>query len=1623
MSDAPASQDLALDPYRDHYRQYLDHGWSAPLLLPAGKKSPPPSGFTGQHAPDPGTAELTAWGCSSGNIGLRLPDDVIGIDVDDYAEKEGGKELHRLERQLGKLPVTWTSTARGGGLQPSRIYFYRVPAGTRLAGGAAPGIDVIQHGHRYAVVWPSVHPDGMLYRWYRPGGEEASADFPMPNVAGLPALPEKWLAHLAAGASTSSHVAADENAGLRLLDNIRESDTAACGDMIGLLARATAEFDNIGEGGRHDTMLKHLMAVVMSGAAGHTGADNVLAILEAAWQDAAGAERTEEFERMLLGAARKAVTERAEVAPEGTDPWDPAPVDPCRGQLALEDLYNAPATALPDGVVPEAVLAPPAHFEPRERDDQGLAVAVREHVYPAARYAVDADRWIVREPERWGVSKMRGRTAVSMAANHLPHGDKDAEKGTPERDAHDLRQRFRKSATASAIGAALDAVVHIPGPLDVKLGELDADADLLWAGGVAWDLRASADRPTRADVDPGTPHLHAARFTPEVRPTPLWDAFTAAVWPDPEVRNWAMHVLAVAVTGWSPRVLPLLFGESGRGKTQVVELLAHVIGTYGGEGDSRLITTPDAHASIVFALKGKRLVYIDEPPSGHHDRVERLKMLTGGARLTGNAMRQDPVSFDPTHTLVMMANPDNTPPLTDDALRSRLKIIDCAGDPERVSRTRAAIGRVNSVTWAPQWGQEAPGVLAAMMRYAARWLADPSVAENSAAPAAAQMAVADMVAMTDPVQRWMEERTTPAEPGTLSSDLHRDFAHWHAEHPEYRRRAVPGQIPFGIRLTKLGVGKTLLRQGAHRALTLNRPEWAMPAPPAPASGAATIHNTQLSTNHSQPENPRSEAVSADSVVSVDSSSENQTTNTYTYIEENIEGIEGSTVQTHHTIREPEAESTPDQAKPGVVSSPGIVTTQPTTAEDPDMPRCPVCETPQLLTKARRFRSHKDVTGFKCEGTGKAVPGAEAEKAAAKEAARQGKIAEAGGPLCELPAWVNREGLYRQGHLNEVGTLLAGCIQRSGFLALDVETTGFPVGHPAYGLRTVQLGDDLMAVVLDRDDPEHMRIAALALAATPEIVPFNATADTVPAALEGLGDFDALMAKVTDVAIMGKLADPASTDNEEGLKALAPAVLGDYAVIPAADKARSALFKAGGWLTEVKPTHPVSRSGWAQVDKRCQTMVVYAASDVLDAAALRKRLPMPAPALMARERKLAAITGRVSITGIKLDGALVEEQLDEREPRVEGLTRKLHELTAADGAAIIANPESSPQVIQAFTSRGVELPKGKATITNPNPGPTANKAALTPLTTWPGLVGELATTVLDYRKDSTLLKNMVRPWSVQTRQGDGRTYPTIYTLGADTGRMSCVRPNLQQVSREGGLRECLLADDGFMIVAADFSSVEVRVLAALSGDVQLKAMIAASETCALCLAGAACIEHDLHAKIAEVAYGPEWTKLNRYNVKRSVFGRLYGGGIDTLAAQTGLSLEMTQRIIDILDALTPGAAQWARRVRNAVQNGHTTFESYSGRVIHLDPELPHKAVNYLVQGTGRELLVDAILRWDAGPYGGGVILPVHDEILAFVAEDIAEEAAAYLTECMTTEINGVKIAVEADSPVRRWTSVG
>ncbi|GLW32258.1 DNA polymerase [Actinoplanes regularis] len=1215
-------------------------------------------------------------------------------------------------------------------------------------------------------------------------------------------------------------------------------------------------------------------------------------------------------------------------------------------------------------------------FDPKDDStDQGLAKAVAGRMYPALRYATDAGLWIKRERDVWTeCGDDMSDWIISLLAELMPLGQRPIPKNVDERtEGHWQAARkalFMSSGGTGKIGRKLRAIVRSDHPASLRVADLDANPEVLWAGGIPWDLRASGDVPTPAHwVDPNTPHLRTALCAPDpMVATPRWDAFVAAVMPDREVRSWALRVLSIALTGYPDAALPVLYGRERSGKTSLIEMLVTVLGSYAHAANPKLLSSGDnSHDTILYDLKGRRLSFIDEGPKRGHDATERLKQLTGGGSLTGRPMRANPVTFTPNHTLVMTTNPE--PNLTDPALRARVRLIPCDSPEEKVKPLRVRLlGR--GLT------EEAPGILAAMMRETAAWLADRETATTAAAPISIRGLAEEIADGQDPIQEWVETCTVPTEPGTPGRILYsQQFAAWHQNHPRYRRLSLPSETAFGRRLTELGYPVkphsgtkyrplSVLNGGFGPAPATPNPSQFMGVPQAGSGGfQAGSGGFQAGFRGNPPEG--------------------QTPAQGTFSDRSQSGCAGFSDGRDTTSQEVEVveKSRGMRAEPETRLAP-VKKSAPTSV---NLPQSGCEENPPEpdLTPAPGRRASS--------ATGRYTKAA--QKAAEKEAAR---LAAAGESI-PLPALVDRSGAIVAIDPARAGAEVAAAGARAGALTVDVETSGYPVGHRDYALRTVQLGDEQAAVVLDPADPAHTEIIRSALAAAPRLHAHSATADLVPLAAAGLAD-ESAWERMHDTVIPAKLADPSSTGSDPGLKQLAGTVLNGSATAPEADKARALMFKLNGWLTDTKAVTPVERSGWAQVDSTSSTMIRYAASDVLDTAALATRLPQPPAEVTERERAVQRITARVAHRGVRVDRDQVA--------RLEAAhTPAMHAAADRVRALGVENPGSDRQLADRLTELGVKLPRTQPSSKFPEGQTSVAAGVLAGLKDTPGTAGELISAVLDFRHHETVLSTFLEPYRVLCEHGDGRARPTVYTLGTDTGRMSCVRPNLQQLPREGGVRACMTADPGQKIVSADFSGVEIRVMAALSQDPELIRQLREGI--------------DLHAMVAEQAFGPNWTKADRYTAKRGVFGWAYGGGVASLARQVGVAEETMQAVVDALGRIAPGYVTWANEVKRAVRGGATQMPTYAGRVIHLPREFPHKAPNYCIQGTARELLVDALLDWDRTPWGGGVVLPVHDEIVAMVPEADAEEATAALVRCMSRELYGIPIVAEASEPSFAW----
>jgi DNA polymerase-1 len=241
--------------------------------------------------------------------------------------------------------------------------------------------------------------------------------------------------------------------------------------------------------------------------------------------------------------------------------------------------------------------------------------------------------------------------------------------------------------------------------------------------------------------------------------------------------------------------------------------------------------------------------------------------------------------------------------------------------------------------------------------------------------------------------------------------------------------------------------------------------------------------------------------------------------------------------------------------------------------------------------------------------------------------------------------------------------------------------------------------------------------------------------------------------------------------------------------------------------------------------------------------------------------------------------------------------------------------------------------------------------------------------------------------------DGRVYAGWRQIGADSGRMSCSAPNLQNLPRGAAYRKCFRAPASRVLVKADYSQIELRIAAKITGD---EAMLEAYRSGA-----------DLHTLTAQRVLGLEWVnKEQRQLAKALNFGLLFGMSAKTFRdyAKSNYDVDLTLKDAtayrDAFFKAYPGLAQWHRQVKH--DRAPMTW-TLGGRRRLLDAKVSDTLrLNSPVQGTGADGLKLALaLLWERRGQCPGAfpVLAVHDEVVIECGAEHADAAAAWLKAAM------------------------
>lgn len=478
-------------------------------------------------------------------------------------------------------------------------------------------------------------------------------------------------------------------------------------------------------------------------------------------------------------------------------------------------------------------------WEPRGFTDQQVALSCLDEVFRRGRHRFvrELGRLIERRGDAWEVltdkdgaaAALLSHLAWSLPDSAIPYDKADAKKlheesagwaaelekldpdsgpaaeineskaKLAEYKKFEQKMRFQNSATCGGIVTKMRSLMDAH-PVTISALELDDNPDVLWAGGIPWDI-ASCQQSPRVHVL--SPHLLTTGYAPDFsgRPTPLFDQWMAAVLPDQDIRDWMLNLMGATIAGGGKIIPELISRQGGTGKTSMVQVFADVLGSYSQLLPEDLLTGQQAHPEVYLRLKGKKLAYFDEQPGKGAASRNKLKSLAGGSELSGRGVNgREVVSFKPSHSLWLSVNEDV--PLGDEAVQLRIRRVYFRGDTGAVTRAVKGIWNT-SRTMTDAWRAEAPAVLGMLMRRAAAYIADPNL---TTAPPAAELELINAVAEQDTVYEWFTSSIQDKRDSRVSNDLLRsNYTDWCKRVGISEVRRIQDSIEFGRLLSKAAV--------------------------------------------------------------------------------------------------------------------------------------------------------------------------------------------------------------------------------------------------------------------------------------------------------------------------------------------------------------------------------------------------------------------------------------------------------------------------------------------------------------------------------------------------------------------------------------------------------------------------------------------------------------------------------------------------------------------------------------------------------------------------------------------------------------------------------------------------
>jgi Zierdtviridae DNA primase len=783
-----------IGPFRNAAGNYLESGW-APIPLPAGKKYPPEEGWTGggkTHSGEtPSLDQVAIWSRDKGdgNIAIRLPKYVIGIDVDLYDGKAGENTLAKAIEAWGELPDTWWSTSRNDG---SGTRWYRIPEGLAWPGELpqGKGVELIRWDHRYAVVFPSIHPNGDMYGWRNPAGEdtlEADGTWDHPLASDLPELPVKWVEGLTGGKKWEPRAQADMDP-QSVKDWLTDrGDDPMCPVMERTLQGWLQKIRVAGvDGGAHEDMLHGIWALIGDSAAGHKGIRPALERAMAAFKEAVAgrrskAEASSEWRRAVAEGVRKVAAE---------------------GEPEAEDICELDETSR----VAKTRRKGSGEFD-YARNDSGNARRFATRYRDSVRYVPEFQSWFIWADRTWRLDLTGEITRMALAT--IAAIEDEVGFLEEEKDRAKLRTFISASSNIGKLEAMLKLARDLKG-MTVPADQFDADRHQLVCSNGTLVLPTAGGAARVVQLKPSLQEHHNTIETGvafERDASSLeWQRYLERFHPDSDVREWLQKLAGYSLLGANPRRLMIVaYGPTSTGKTTFATAMQKALGGYAGVTSMTIFrdNQDERPRPDLVKVLPKRMVYAEEASASWRLHPDQIKRVTGGAPISARVpYAKTYMDVVPAFTPWLLTNNAPTIEGADEALWRRLLVVPFFNQIAEEEEDDGYEDRLLSPL-----GVSA--ILAWLVRGYEMYLEDPSSLQKIPVGAiAATMEFRSQV--SDFAEAMAQLCELSPENQELPSKLYEAYVMWCDEHHIAERDRLSG-TKFGRELNGLGYGKKSVR--------------------------------------------------------------------------------------------------------------------------------------------------------------------------------------------------------------------------------------------------------------------------------------------------------------------------------------------------------------------------------------------------------------------------------------------------------------------------------------------------------------------------------------------------------------------------------------------------------------------------------------------------------------------------------------------------------------------------------------------------------------------------------------------------------------------------------------------